>query len=62
MALELYNEPEDHLFSLVLSASVKIRFDVGDDGGVRSYTVMLPDGTELERPRIEEPVSTEGGE
>jgi hypothetical protein len=62
VAIELYNEPEEHLFSLVVNSSIKVRFDVDEDGRVVSYTAILPDGTELMRPRIEEEAPADGGE
>jgi hypothetical protein len=53
-AFELYPPDEEGLWALRLNAMVRIRFDEDEDGRVVSFTVVLPDGTEVVRPRADE--------
>ena len=60
VAFELYPPDENGLWAMRLNASVKIRFDEDGEGAIVSFTAVLPDGTELVRPRI--PDAEEEGE
>ena len=39
-------------WALRVSPTVKIRFDEDAEGRIKSFTVLLPDGQEIVRPRI----------
>ena len=52
--LELYPPDENGLWSMRVNAAVRIRFNRNHDGRVVSFSVLLPDGTEQVRPRIDE--------
>jgi CubicO group peptidase (beta-lactamase class C family) len=54
VAFELYPPDENGLWALRFNAMVRLRFDEDEDGRIVSFTVLLPDGTEVVRPRVDE--------
>jgi CubicO group peptidase (beta-lactamase class C family) len=59
MPLELFVPEGSDLWRLRLNVSVKIRFNADEKGEITSFTAIMPDGTELERPRVKEDEESE---
>lgn len=60
MPLELYPPDKDGLWAIRLDVSNKLKFNEDESGRVVSFSVMLPDGSEAVRVRVEDEDDSSG--